>query len=170
MPIVLERLQTLKVLDVVARHVVTVPDHATLGEAATLLVEHGISGAPVVDPAGRCVGILTANDFVRHEASACLERGGGPTSHRVEISGPQGALHLTDVCDDRVATHMHGALQTIRADAPLLLAARMMCAEHIHRLIVIDAEGRPTGVVTTLDLVAAVLNALDEAFPQAKSL
>jgi CBS-domain-containing membrane protein len=37
-----------------------------------------------------------------------------------------------------------------------------MCDEHIHRLPVLDGSGRITGVITSLDIVAAMANAADE--------
>jgi predicted transcriptional regulator len=38
-----------------------------------------------------------------------------------------------------------------------------MCAEHIHRLLVLDQQERPVGVVSTMDVVAALLNAVEES-------
>ncbi len=53
-----DRLLTLKVKDVMTRQVVCVAKDQLLSDAADLFVEKGISGAPVVDASGRCVGIL----------------------------------------------------------------------------------------------------------------
>ena len=41
-------------------------------------------------------------------------------------------------------------------------AARCMCKEHVHRLIVIDSSGAPVGVLTSLDLVSAWVGAVEE--------
>jgi len=38
-----------------------------MAQAAALIVEHSISGLPVVDDAGRCVGVLSTSDFTRRE-------------------------------------------------------------------------------------------------------
>src|SRR5947207_3185275 len=48
---------TMKVKDVMTRDVVTVNAGATLKHAAKLLVEHRISGLPVVDVDGRVLGV-----------------------------------------------------------------------------------------------------------------
>ena len=45
--------------------VITIPHDLPFQEAARLLVEEQISGAPVVDGAGRCIGVLSAADIVR---------------------------------------------------------------------------------------------------------
>src|ERR1700756_3143626 len=59
----------LSAADVMSRDVVTVPQTMLLHHAAHLLARKQISGAPVVDDSGRCVGILSATDFVRHVES-----------------------------------------------------------------------------------------------------
>ncbi len=64
----IERLLSLKVSDVMTPSVVTVSSHETMSEAAALMVEHHVSGMPVVDEAGHCVGVLSATDFVRHKS------------------------------------------------------------------------------------------------------
>ena len=61
-----------------------------------------------------------------------------------------------------VRNHMTAAVQTIESRAPLLRAARTMCAEHIHRLIVLNDEAQPIGIVTTLDVAAALIKVVDE--------
>ena len=57
---------------------------------------------------------------------------------------------------------MSEAVQSIDPGASLLIAARMMCAEHIHRLLVIDDSQQPVGVVSTMDIIAAMVNVVDE--------
>src|SRR5690242_179750 len=56
--------------DLMSGPVRTIPQHMSLREAARLLAREHISGAPVVDLGGRCVGMLSATDFVRRAAEA----------------------------------------------------------------------------------------------------
>ncbi|OYV80609.1 MAG: hypothetical protein B7Z73_18960, partial [Planctomycetia bacterium 21-64-5] len=63
---------------------------------------------------------------------------------------------------DLVASHMSALVQTVAIDQPLTAAARLMCQNHIHRLIALDDQGRPAGVLTSLDIVAALISALEE--------
>jgi CBS domain-containing protein len=58
---------------------------------------------------------------------------------------------------------MSPAVQEIAPDASLLSAARVMCAMHIHRLPVLGAGGAPVGILTSLDIVSALANAMEEA-------
>jgi CBS domain-containing protein len=45
---------------------------------------------------------------------------------------------------------------TVRPGTPVKEVARLMLDAHIHRVIVVDARGRPVGVVSSTDLIAAV--------------
>lgn len=59
--------------DVMVRDVVTIPQETTLQEAANVLYREGVSGAAVVDELGRCVGVISASDFVRWAAGTASE-------------------------------------------------------------------------------------------------
>jgi CBS domain-containing protein len=41
-------------------------------------------------------------------------------------------------------------------------AAKIMCLQHVHRLPVVDASGKPVGIISSMDLVAALSNAAEE--------
>jgi CBS domain-containing protein len=57
----------------------------------------------------------------------------------------------------RVRDAMHGPILSCTADAPLGEIAGMMAAHRIHAVAVADGErGRPAGVVSSLDVVAAI--------------
>jgi|tagenome__1003787_1003787.scaffolds.fasta_scaffold20841830_2 predicted transcriptional regulator len=49
----------MKVSDVMTCDVITVPRSASLKEAASVLVQHDISGVPVVDGGGKVVGVFS---------------------------------------------------------------------------------------------------------------
>lgn len=163
MTLALDRLQSLRVADVMNRDVVSVSATQAMSAAAVVFVEHGISGAPVIDEQGRCVGVISAADFVRRDGAA--EKGPLSTAAcapTVVRQAPHGPWEIHDTCPDRVSTHMSSAVQAVTARTPLVEAGRIMCAQHVHRLPVLDAYGRPQGMVTSLDLVAAVVQAVHE--------
>jgi CBS domain-containing protein len=60
--------KTVTISDLMRRQVITIPEETSLREAAHLLFRTQISGAPVVDAAGCCVGVLSASDFVHWAA------------------------------------------------------------------------------------------------------
>ena len=57
----------------------SVTPETTVGEAARLMLEHKVSGLPVVEPNGRLVGIITESDIFRmvvaHEWAEVLSPG-----------------------------------------------------------------------------------------------
>ena len=56
---------TLKVENVMTRNPVTVPWNYTVGETAEILLNHKISGVPVLGNHGQLVGIITTGDLFR---------------------------------------------------------------------------------------------------------
>ncbi len=66
-------LATMTAVDLMARDVVVIPVGTSMRAAAHLLAEARISGAPVVDAEGRCLGVLSAADFFRGWVNENLE-------------------------------------------------------------------------------------------------
>ncbi len=62
----------MKAKDIMVREVVTVNQSATINEIAKILIEHKISGAPVVDDAGKLVGIVSEKDILHKETNPRL--------------------------------------------------------------------------------------------------
>jgi CBS domain-containing protein len=133
-----DRLQTLRVCDVMSPNVVPLSGDDSVAHAASVLIKHEISGAPVIDDAGLCVGVISSTDFVR-----CADE-------------------ASDVANLTVADLMAPVMQSIAQRSSLLAAGQMMCGAHIHRLFVVDGDGRPVGVLTALDIVAATVQSIEE--------
>ena len=55
----------MRVGDFMTRRVITVAPDASIVEAARLMLEHKISGLPVIDAAHRVVGIVSEHDLLR---------------------------------------------------------------------------------------------------------
>src|SRR5947199_9572906 len=111
MPVVLDRLQSLRVADVMNGDVVPLSTHQTMKEAAAVFSEHHISGAPVLDEQGRCVGILSAADFVSREREATA--GAKSASEKNLRRSPSGTSEIGDACPNRVAAHMTSSVQSV---------------------------------------------------------
>jgi CBS-domain-containing membrane protein len=160
----MNRLESLTVADIMSKPVISIGAHETMDEAAAKLVAHEISGAPVVDEQGHCVGVLTSSDYVRYKA----EQHHGDASargqeFRLDFGSDQVACCLHSFERNRVRERMATGVQTIEPHVPLLTAAKQMCLAHIHHLMVLDRTGRPAGMISTLDIVAALSKAAEEA-------
>lgn len=93
-------LSKIKVRDIMTRSPVTVPVDWTVEETAELLLEHRISGAPVVDARGEVVGMITRDDLFKVLiALSGLGRRGVQFAFRVE-DRPGSIKELTDIIRD----------------------------------------------------------------------
>jgi CBS domain-containing membrane protein len=157
-----ERLITLRVSDIMKTHLITVSVRQTMAEAACVLARSEISGAPVVDEVGKCVGVLTATDFVRRErARNDSER--QERQAKQELFASDRPYQLSPARGDLVADWMSPVVQSIDASATLSSAAHEMCLGHLHHLFVLNNSGHVAGVITSLDIVAALANIGEEA-------
>lgn len=149
-----DRLSAYQVGDVMTRDVVTLLATSTMAEAAVQLNQHQVTGAPVVDEQGRCIGILSGSDFTLLKAE---EAGGAHKCNCGSSNHPEELNSFDKVRHDLVQSRMSTAVQTIKEDALLLTAASCMCNEHIHRLLVVDKNTKPVGVLSSLDIVATLI-------------
>jgi CBS domain-containing protein len=106
--------------------------------AGSILAETSCGALPVVDASARVVGIVTDRDL-------CLAL----TSRNVRAS----ELTVGDV--------MTRTVQTCREEDDARYALRLMGDHKVHRLPVVNAEGRLRGIVSLDDLVLAVHEAGD---------
>jgi len=141
--------------DLMTRDVVMIPQHMSLRAAAHRLAQASISGAPVVDSKGRCVGVLSATDYVHwaeNAQPAFREKHvmGGPVCSEWQI------VDLEMLPTNEVTEYMTPDPVTVTPATPITELARRMLDAHIHRLIVVDREGMPVGVVSSTDILAAV--------------
>ena len=139
----------MKVSDVMTRDVVTVEEDTPLKDVAELLLEHDISGVPVVYE-GRVVGVVSETDILYKER--------GPEGE------PRGTISwLLDAPDAsfrrKLAARTAGEAMssppvTIRPTRPLAQAAAMMLEHRVNRLPVVQGD-RLVGLVTRTNMVRA---------------
>jgi CBS domain-containing protein len=63
-------LAKLRIEEIMTRHQVTLSPYATIGQAAEVMLQHKVSGLPVVDSERKLVGIITESDIFRLVAQA----------------------------------------------------------------------------------------------------
>ncbi len=160
----IERLLSLRVGDVMTASPFLLNANVTMADAAQTLRQHRVTGAPVTDDQGKCVGMLTAVDFMTHLLSAPMASGvAADDAENVLVQDAPGEPYHVETLDpDNVQNFMSEGVVTIPRESPIIDAARMMCRSHIHHLVVLDGERRPAGVISSLDLVAAMIKAIEE--------
>jgi len=131
-------LYRLCVADVMTFDPIVVRADAPIEEAEDLLEANRVSGLPVVDGGGALVGVISQTDLVRlahHSISDILR------------ARPDGL---------RVGEVMTSPPLTVAMTASLVEAARTMRDAHVHRLVALDDEGDPVGVLSASDYVSLV--------------
>jgi CBS domain-containing protein len=180
--------------------VVTMSESLPIRDAARRLTAARVSGAPVVDESGRCVGVFSLSDVARWATRLPVSTGGpsrtcsywehgrGAAGEDVAVcklapgacalqrrqAGPNGepltactqpygvcvgewqVLEAVESTDGTVREFMTADPVTATADTSVRTLARMMIDASLHRVIVVDAHGRPLGIVSSTDVLAAV--------------
>jgi CBS domain-containing protein len=108
---------------------------AQASEAERLLKTHHVSGLPVVS-GDATVGVISQTDLVVARSSGMISA----NWERVLVR------HL-----------MTAPAVTVRTGTSLAHAARLMVTRQIHRLVVVDDEDAPIGVLSSLDLLRVLL-------------
>jgi CBS domain-containing protein len=139
--------------------VTTIDRDATLLDAHRLLVEEEIHGAPVVDPDGSVVGVISTLDILRavheeHESSTSIA---DYYREFLPFSGPDWRSGPEDFQDRlsqlTVGDAMTESVVAVPPDASIPEIARLLRQNRIHRVLVAE-DARLLGIVSTFDLVA----------------
>ncbi|MBN2113481.1 MAG: CBS domain-containing protein [Acidimicrobiia bacterium] len=139
----------MKVRDIMTTDPFRVTGDTRLREAARLMVRHRVSGLPVVDEAGKLVGIVSEGDFIRREAGRDRPQGVSL------LDAVFGEGELQPAGAETVAEVMTRSVVTITPEATIGEAARVMGRRNVKRLPVVDLEGELVGIVSRADVVGA---------------
>ncbi len=123
----------LRVSDYMSSPVYVVKPSDSLAHARRLMLRYRIGRLVVVDEAGKPVGIITMNDFVK-----------------IVSSRPAKPLSAITVAEAMTANPV-----TIGEDKSLREAAKLMLKHGISGLPVVDEDGRLVGIITKSDVVRA---------------
>lgn len=148
--------------ELMTRNPVSIREDASVKEAIALLIDRGYSAAPVIDEAGRPVGVLSRTDIIVHDRE------------RVEYVPPVPEYYERTELTTRAKERLGAGFQVERVDAtsvrdimtpavfsigPNTPASRVvteMLALNVHRLFVVDVNGVLVGVISALDVLRAL--------------
>jgi CBS domain-containing protein len=146
------------VADVMTRNVVSVMPGHSIRHAAQIMLEHRVSGLPVVDGDGHLVGILTEGDLLRRVEYGLT--GGRP--HWIAATSPEGgARDYVKSHSWRVADVMTKPAATVTENTSLADVAVLFGTRGIKRLPVLR-DGQVVGIVSRADLLRIIAAARPE--------
>lgn len=151
--------------DLMKRTALTVRPSMTLSDLERFLVEHKITGAPVVDNLGKLVGVVSRSDIIKHlvvetsiagylvdyQSDAGLVGALSPD----EETSQETSLAVDSLQRKTVADAMIHDVICVGPDASLSEVAGQMHSHHIHRVVVTEGD-IPIGIVTSIDLIERI--------------
>jgi CBS domain-containing protein len=137
--------------DIMATNPKSIGTEATVRDTAEFFRKHGIHAAPVIDDAGRPLGVVTRTDLLdywgrRRDRLAALAD--GETTLDSSNAGPDGAI-----VDLLVTEIMTPVVFCVRLDAPVAQIIEKILALKVRCLFVTDEHGVLVGVVSVFDLL-----------------
>lgn len=140
------------------------PDQS-LDDAMTLLLQNGISGAPVVDDKGKVVGMVTAMDFLQKEAleGSLLPMGGS----REQVQNYVDAARK--ICAQRVNDVMSPLVISVSPAHTMQQASLLMTEHQFTRVPVLDENENLVGILSASNVMQDLLHIVKN-LPPAKEL
>src|SRR5260370_1135695 len=132
--------------------VITILPDATIRDAATMMLQHGISGLPVVDAAGTLVGIVTEGDFLRR-AETGTERQ-RPRWLEFLLGPGRAANEYVHSHAHKIEDIMTPEVITVGEATPLQDVVSIMKRRRIKR-IPVTSGGKIVGIISRANLVQA---------------
>jgi CBS domain-containing protein len=147
------------VRDIMETDVPRVYETDSIDKVLRVMRDSGLSGVPVINEGGRCVGMITDDDLVMTGEDADLH-----LPHYFELFGGLVFLEPMSHFGERLRKATAATAEdlmtadpvTVEAGATVREAARLIAAKKHNRLPVID-HGRLVGVVTRVDVLDALL-------------
>ncbi len=141
--------------DIMTKDVITAKNDTTIEELARLLIDHKISGVPVIDDDNKLIGIVTENDLIKKNKrfhiptivrlfDAYFLLNSGKVEDEIK---KMVATTVGEICTKKVLT--------IAEDTTLEEIATIMAEKHIHLLPVLR-DNEVVGIVGKADVVRSM--------------
>jgi CBS domain-containing protein len=135
------------------QQVITVGADTTIVDAVDTMLRRRISGLPVVDAAGKLIGIISEGDFIRRAEIGTQRKRGRWLTYLMGTG--KIAADFVHAHGRKVGEIMTPAPVTITEDTPLDQMVQIMESRNVKRLPVLRGD-RLVGIVTRSDFLATV--------------
>lgn len=147
------------------KHVFTCNPDTSIDDALESLVEHRITGLPVVDEDGKVVGVVSDYDMLTLDnVSGPMEAAGiFPTASMDWEAFHEVQKMILKNTGKLVSDVMTADPLVVRPETNIEAAARILLQKKVRRLPVVDETGRLIGMFTRGDVIKAALRARKSA-------
>lgn len=156
------RLGTLNARDIMTPTPVVLQETLSVSEAVEKLRERRHSGAPVIDDSGKLVGTLSVRNIINTKRDDVFDDPVSDGSGMWAAVDEPNALNR-DADNLRIGAIMRKDPAFVSENARLIDVVNCMCKDHMHRVPVVNATGKLTGIISTMDVLAALVHVADEA-------
>jgi CBS-domain-containing membrane protein len=144
--------------DIMVANPISLRADANVHEALALLTDKGFSAAPVIDDAGRPIGVLSRSDLLVHdrEKSDYVIPSPGyfyEQELHTREGKPMPGFQVENVDPTTVRDLMTPAVFAVGPATPAAKVVHDMIGLHVHRLFVVDEDGILIGVISTMDVL-----------------
>jgi len=136
----------------------SVRDIASVREAVALLTDKGFSAAPVIDEAGRPVGVVSRADILVHDHEKNERASRVPEFyHKADLildeeERSEREFRNAETERTEVRDIMTPVVFSVKPDSSARRVVEDMVALKVHRLFVVENDGTLIGVISSLDV------------------
>lgn len=138
------------------RNVISIPAHATIRQAAELVVKHHIGLLPVVNEFGKPIGVIGLSDLLSLELPDFFYL--LPDLDFVHDFGAIETTRPKPAEIDRPVTSLMRPVTSVEETSGLLRATALMMKHNLHDLPVVSEDGTLVGIASRVDIGTAILS------------
>jgi CBS domain-containing protein len=139
------------VRELMTKNVITISPEASLKEAGELFKEKRVSGLPVMDEAGKVVGIVTITDMMRILSQIYALKESEKAHEDIKLSG----MYEEEKAKAKVKNIMSKSVTVLGEESPIEEVMRLMFNDNIHTIPITNSQGKLVGVIGRRDMVCA---------------
>lgn len=148
----------MKVKDIMTTEVITLAPEMGIVNAARILIDNHINGAPVVNSEGKIIGILCRDDLISQQKKLPVPSFFVVLDGIIPMSSPR---HMEKELDKIAATNVEHAMTvkpiTLTPETDLEEVAALMVDKKLHTLPVLNSKGELVGIVGKEDVLKTLI-------------
>lgn len=142
--------------ELMAPNPISLREDATIPEAVALMTDRGFTAAPVIEEAGRPIGVLSRTDVLVHEREQVRHALPAEDVHAGGRHSRHEGFSLSIADSTCVRDIMTPTIFTVNVNTSAADVVKRMCELKVHQLFVVDDDDALIGVISALDIVRSL--------------